>query len=82
MVNSVVEKQWKSLRETLRTSVWKDCGEKSQAWWKNKLYTKKLNILHIISGNVESFTMSFARVFTSAKWVVLHIFHIAYYYDY
>ena len=78
MVKVTVEKWWKNLRESL----WVKCGKKFGILWKNKFYTKSMNILHIDLNFVESFTDGFAHKFLSVKWVVLHIFHIVYYYNY
>lgn len=78
MDNGFVEKWWKSLRE----SRWVSCGKNCEKMWKNKFCTKLSVILHIMFGFVERFAGGFAHRNNGYGGVVLHIFHIVYYYSY
>lgn len=75
-------KLWKNMCESLCLNMWikleKFCT--TNAVW--QFYTFWRQFPHRIWDFVESFPGGFAQYFISVKWVVLHIFHMAYYYNY
>ena len=77
-------KLWKKLGISLRKSMCETCGifcEKNVAggWW--GLVLCKIRVLHKKVHKVfSSIYTSFSRVFSPVYVVVLHSFHIAYYY--
>ena len=74
----IVEKLWESLRETL----WEICGKVSTVGCVNKFYTLLDRILHKSTVCGGKFYQWFCTRSYICKWVVLHIFHKVYYYNY
>jgi len=73
-----VEKLWESLRETL----WEICGKVSTVVCISKFCTFWSEILHKIVVCGGKFYQWFYTRFYLCKMIVLHIFHIVYYYNY
>lgn len=59
----VVEKLWKSLRETL----WGSCGKVSTFCWYNKFYTEIRQTIHNSIQTVGSFTVGFTHKIIPVK---------------
>lgn len=73
-----VEKMW----ETMRKSVWGN-GGKIYTWsWFDEFYTKICENLHICSGCGGKISRRFTHDNNRDRSMVLHNFHIAYYYNY
>lgn len=75
-------KMWKTTWKSLWVNLWESwenfCTVRSSLGFCTIIH----QILHKMGRFVESFSGGFAQYFSSVKWVVLHISHIAYYYNY
>ena len=76
--SNIVDKLCKMLRKNLRMC----CGLFYDLQWKSGFYVLILWIKLILHRTVEKFYTSFSAIVFLCKILLLHSFHIAYYYNY